>query len=99
MSGNVKKYDFLVGKGVLPEQEWLEKATAVKRFQYSSSGKELTEQTDIANKKYRRFDKIYEFNQTINKNDKKPTRAKYSKLDLRYNSNMFCKYCCDIKKN
>ena len=55
MSGNVKKYDFLVGKDVLPEQDWLEKATAVKRFQYSPSGKELTEQTDIANKRFQRF--------------------------------------------
>ena len=84
---------------VLPEQDWLEKATAVKRFQYSRSGKELTEQTDIANKRFQRFFQNYEFNQTINKNDKNPTRTKYSKLDLRYNSNMFYKYCRDIKKN
>lgn len=55
MSGNVKKYDFLVDEDVLPEQDWLEKATAVKRFQYSRSGKELTEQTDIANKRFQRF--------------------------------------------
>ena len=40
---------------VLPEQDWLEKATAVKRFQYSRSGKELTEQTDIENKRFQRF--------------------------------------------
>ena len=34
-SGNVSKYEFLTGKGVLPEKDLLEKATALKRFEDS----------------------------------------------------------------
>ena len=34
-SENVSKYEFLTGKDVLPEKELLEKAAAIKRFEYS----------------------------------------------------------------
>ena len=40
-SGNVSEYKFLTGKDVLPEKELLEKATTIKRFEYSPLGKEL----------------------------------------------------------
>ena len=40
-SGNVRKYEFLTGKGVLPEKDLLEKATTMKRFECSPLGKEL----------------------------------------------------------
>ena len=40
-SGNVSKYEFLTGKGVLPEKDLLEKATTMKRFECSPLGKEL----------------------------------------------------------
>ena len=36
--GNVNKYDFLTGKDVLPEKELSEKATLMKRFEYSPLG-------------------------------------------------------------
>ena len=39
-SGNVSKYEFLTGKAVLPEKDLLEKADTMKRFEYSSLGKE-----------------------------------------------------------
>ena len=39
-SGNVSKYEFLTGKAVLPEKGLLEKADTMKRFEYSSLGKE-----------------------------------------------------------
>ena len=40
-SGNVSKYEFLTGKGVLPEKDLLEKATTMKRFECSPLGKKL----------------------------------------------------------
>ena len=44
-SGNVSKYEFLTGKDLLPEKDLLGKAAAIKRFEYSSLGKELKAQT------------------------------------------------------
>ena len=38
-SGNVSKYEFLTGKDVLTEKFMLEKAAALKRFEYSPLGK------------------------------------------------------------
>ena len=49
-SWNVSKYKFLTGKDVLSESKLLEKAAAMKRFEYSSLGKELKAQTFISNK-------------------------------------------------
>ena len=49
-SGNVSKYGFLTGKEVLPEKDLLEKAEAIKRFEYSPLGKELKKQTSVAEK-------------------------------------------------
>ena len=48
-SGNVGKYDFLT---VLLEKELSEKATTVKRIEYSPLGSELKKQTDIVVKQY-----------------------------------------------
>ena len=41
LSGNVSKYEFLTGRDVLPEKDLLEKATAIKKFEYSPLGKKL----------------------------------------------------------
>ena len=49
-SVNVSKYEFLTGKDVLPEKDLQEKATAIKRFEYSPLGKELKKQTSVAEK-------------------------------------------------
>ena len=40
-SGNVSKYEFLTGKDVLPRKDLLERAAALKRFEYSPLGKEV----------------------------------------------------------
>ena len=40
-SGNASNYEFLTGKDFLPEKYLLEKAAALKRFQYAPLGKEL----------------------------------------------------------
>ena len=50
LSGNVCKYEFLTGKNDLPEKDLLKKAATMKRFEYSSLGKELKAQADIAKK-------------------------------------------------
>ena len=63
-SGNVSKYELLTDKDVLPEKYLLEKATTMKRFDYSSLGKELNAQTDIAKKPYQKLDDTDEFVRT-----------------------------------
>ena len=54
-SGNVDKHEFLTGKGVLPEKDFLEKAATIKTFEYSALGSELKKQTDIAKDQYKFF--------------------------------------------
>ena len=54
-SGNVSKYEFLTDTDVLPEKDLLEKATALKRFEYSPLGKESKKQTSVAEKQYQSF--------------------------------------------
>ena len=38
-------------------------------------------------KKYQKLDKVYEFDETINKTDRKPTLKVCNKSDLIYNAN------------
>ena len=64
-SGNLSKYKFLTGKDVSPEKEFLEKATTIKRFEYSPLDKELKEQIDIAKKEYQKLDDMFEFDKII----------------------------------
>ena len=35
-SGNIGKYEFLIGENILPVKDLLEKAATIKRFAYSS---------------------------------------------------------------
>ena len=48
---NVSRFEFLTDKGILPEKHLLEKAVSMKRFKYSSLGKELKTQTVTSKKK------------------------------------------------
>ena len=52
-SGNFCKYEFLTDKDVLTEKDLLEKAVALKGFEYSLLGKELKKQTSVAEKQYK----------------------------------------------
>ena len=62
-SENVSKYEFLTGKDVLLEKkDLLEKAAAIKRFEYSPLGKELKNQTSVAEEQYQNFDNVFESN-------------------------------------
>ena len=49
-SRNVSKYEFLTSKDVLPENDFLEKAAALKRFEYSPLGKALKAENSAAEK-------------------------------------------------
>ena len=52
---NISKFDFLTGKDGLPEKDLPEKAAALKRFKYSTLGKELKTQRTTAVKKVSSF--------------------------------------------
>ena len=43
-SGNIVKYQFLIGEDILPETEVLEKAAGVKRFESSPLGSKMKRQ-------------------------------------------------------
>ena len=58
-SGNVSKNEFLTDKDVLREKDLLERAAALKRFEYSPLGKELKNQTSVTEKQYQSFDKVF----------------------------------------
>ena len=47
-SGNVSKYEFLMGRDILSEKGILQKAAIIKRFEYNPLVNELKRQTDIA---------------------------------------------------
>ena len=66
-SGNAGRHEFLTANDVLPENDLLEKASTMKRFEYSLLGKEFKAQTDIAKKQYHKLDDTYEIDKTIKK--------------------------------
>ena len=58
-SVNVGNYEFLTGKNVLPDKALLEKAAALKIFEYLPLGKELKKQIGVA-EKHQKFDNDFE---------------------------------------
>ena len=66
-SGNVSKYEFLVGKNILPKKDLLEKAATMKLFKYSLLGKELKAQIDILKKRYQKIEIGFKFDKRISK--------------------------------
>ena len=71
-------------KDVLPEEELLEKAATMERFEYSLSPKELKAQTDIARKQYQKLDNTYGLDKIIKTG--KPTLKKYNRSNIIYSS-------------
>ena len=57
----------MTSKDVLAQKDLLEKAATMKRFEFSSLGKKLKAQTDIAKKQYQKLDNTYEFDKIIKK--------------------------------
>ena len=53
-TGNLRKYEFITARDVLPEKDLLEKAAALKIFEYSPLGKELKAQTEARNSCFRK---------------------------------------------
>ena len=82
-SGNVRKNDFLTGKDVLPEKDWLEKAAALKKFKYSPLCKKLKKQTSVAEKQHQKFHNTYGFDRI--KKEKGVIQI-YNRLNLVYDS-------------
>ena len=78
-SGNVRKYEFLTWKDILPEKDLLEKTDTIKRFEYLPLGRELKAETDNAKKLYQKFD-TYEFDRIIKK--EKTMFEKYNRSNL-----------------
>ena len=72
---------------MLLEEDLLEKAATIKRFEYSPLASQLKIHIDIEKMQYQRFDKVYEVDVRINRFDRQPTLEKYNKLDLIYNAN------------
>ena len=86
----------MTSKNVLPEKALLEKAAAMKRFEYLLLDKELKSKMDIAKKQYQTLHKMYEIDEAINK---KVTLKNYSTSDLVYEGNYsFYKNYRDTKK-
>ena len=54
-SGNVRTYEFLTKKDVLPEKDLLEKVAAIKRFEYWLLGSEVRKQTNVPEKIIKRI--------------------------------------------
>ena len=80
----------------MPEKALLEKAAAMKRFEYLLLDKELKSKMDIAKKQYQTLHKMYEIDEAINK---KVTLKNYSTSDLVYEGNYsFYKNYRDTKK-
>ena len=68
-SGNVSKYEYLTCKDVSLENDLLETAATIKRFEYSPLDKELKTQTDIANKQYQKLDDSFKLDKIIKKEE------------------------------
>ena len=52
----------MTDKIVLPEKDMLQKVSALKRFEYSPLDKELKKQTNVIEKQYQDFDKVFNCN-------------------------------------
>ena len=76
----------------------LEKATTIKRFEYSPLDKELKAQTDIAKKQYQGWDKTFISNKD-NESLIKKEKDKYNRSNLIYSRLSFYSYSNDKNFN
>ena len=60
-SWNISKYQFLTNEDVLLEGDLLEKAAAIKKFQYLPLASELEKKTSIAKNQYQELEKVCVF--------------------------------------
>ena len=76
-SRNVSIYEFLTGKNVLQEKDFLEKTATINRFEYLPLSKESKAHNDIAKKQYQELGDTCEFDKKTKK--EKPTLKNYNK--------------------
>ena len=74
----------MTGKNALPEKDLLEKAAAMKIFEYLLSGQELKKQTSVAEKQYKKLGNTFELDKITKK--EKPPLKKYNRSNLIYGS-------------
>ena len=98
-SENVSKYDFLTSEGVFPEKVLLEKAAALKRFEYSPLDKELKKQTSVAEKQYQKLDNAFESNKRKEVKKSNNNKKSHAKSNLLYNKLSLIVYCIYHKKH
>ena len=67
----------MTGKDVFAEKDYQEKATALKRFEYSPLGKELKAETSVVEKQYQKLNKIFESD-----DEEEPITIKKEKLEI-----------------
>ena len=70
-------------KDVLPKKDLLEKAATMKRFEYSSLGKNMKKQTSVTEKQYQSFDKVFnqdEKEESVKIKEEGPLRTDESSL-------------------
>ena len=80
---------------VLPEKDLLEEAAAMKKFKYSSLGKELKAQTDITKKQYQVLNNFFKYD--VKREPVTITKYKTSYLDITVNT-VFTKIIMIVKK-
>ena len=68
---------------VLPEKDLLEEAATMKKFKYSSLGKELKAQTDITKKQYQVLNNFFKYD--VKREPVTITKYKTSHLDITVN--------------
>ena len=92
----------MTGKDVLSEKDLLQKAAAIKRFEYLPSGSELNKQVSVVEKQYQGLNKLFksdEKEEPVTNKKEKPTITGNSKLmyDSKYSFTdyykIFKKHC------
>ena len=78
------------------KKDLLEKAAAIKRFEYSPLEKELKKQTIVAVKQYQKFDNAFESNK--NEEDKTKNKRSRAKSNKVYNNYYTFYRCNNIKE-
>ena len=96
----MRKFELLTGKDILSEKYLLEKAAAIKKYEYSLLGSELKKQTSVAENQHQGLNKLFKSDEkeelvTIKK--EKPVITYESKL--MYDSKYKFSYFSNIRKN
>ena len=96
----MRKFELLTGKDILSEKYLLEKAAAIKKYEYSLLGSELKKQTSVAEKQHQGLNKLFKSDEkeelvtikkekpVIRKNQALPFTSECNKLVLKIKINL-----------